>query len=86
LPDDESMTSIPKTGGGSKAWPSRTSRERAVDDKPLRPLTEDHLLYLLLELERVVTQSKIKWSPELASRVKSRLEDLIQTVRRIEKR
>jgi hypothetical protein len=49
-------------------------------------LIEDHLLYLLLELERVVTQSKIKWSPELASRVRSRLNGLIRTVRRIEKR
>jgi hypothetical protein len=79
------MTSIPKIGGGSKAPPSKTSRERAVDDEPLRPLTEDHLLYLLLELERVVTQSKVRWSPGLASRVKSRLEGLIQTVHWIEK-
>jgi hypothetical protein len=82
FPDHEDMASIPKTGRGSKTWPSRTSRERAADDKPTRTLAEDHLLYLLLELERVVTQSKVKWSPGLASGVECRLEDVIHKVRR----
>jgi hypothetical protein len=81
----KNMASIPKTGRGSKTWPSRTSRERAVDDQPTRTLAEDHLLYLLLELERVVMRSKIKWSPELASGVEGRLEGLIQTIRRTKK-
>jgi hypothetical protein len=51
-----------------------------------RPLVEDQLLYLLFELERVVTHSTIKWSPELLAGVQRRLEGLVDAVRRIGKR
>ena len=57
-----------------------------VDDRPTRPLVEDQLLYLLFELERVVTHSTIKWSPELVAGVQGRLEGLVDAVRRIGKR
>jgi hypothetical protein len=82
----ETMASITKTGGGSKVQPSKKIRERAIKDRPVRPLAEDHLLYLLFELERVVTRSTIAWSPGLASGIESRLQGLIQTVRRNDKR
>jgi hypothetical protein len=85
FPDVGAMASIPKTGGRSKNWPTRRSRARAVVDQPVRPLVEDHLLYLLFELERIVVRSKIKWSPELTSGVEGRLESLIQTIRRTKK-
>jgi hypothetical protein len=79
------MASIPKTGGKSRACPTKRSRASAVVDQPVRPLAEDHLLYVLFELERIVMRSKIKWSPELASGVEGRLEGLIQTIRRTRK-
>jgi hypothetical protein len=85
FPDVGAMASIPKTGGRSKTSPTRRSRARAVVDQPERPLADDHLLYLLFELERIVMRSKIKWSPELASGVEGRLESLIQTIRRTKK-
>jgi hypothetical protein len=85
FPDVGGMASIPKTGGRSKTRPTRRSRARTVVDQPVRPLAEDHLLYVLFELERIVMRSKIKWSPELASGVEGRLESLIQTIRRTKK-
>jgi hypothetical protein len=85
FPDVGAMASIPKTGGRSKNGPTRRSRASGVVDQPVRSLVEDHLLYLLFELERIVMRSKIKWPPELTSGVEGRLEGLIQTMRRTKK-
>jgi hypothetical protein len=41
------------------------------------------MLYLTSELERSVRKPTVKWSPELAAGMLRRLENLLETVRRI---